>query len=134
MEQLWKSVGSCVLRLTPAAHDKLVSRSSHLPHVVAAQLVNLVLGPGHPAAQGSLCANGFRDTTRIASGSPEMWRDIALANRQNLSRALKSFAEGLQHFRQALEEGDAGAVSKFFEQARERRELWSKRAASPSPE
>ena len=122
VEQLWKSVGARLLRLTPEAHDDLVSRSSHLPHVVAAQLANLVLSPEHPKEQAMLCANGFRDTTRIASGSPEMWRDIALANRQNLSRALAAFTYGLQDFRRALKRGDAQAVTKFFEQARERRD------------
>jgi len=134
VEQLWKSVGSRLLRLTPEAHDDLVSRSSHLPHVVAAQLANLILSPGHSKEQGMLCANGFRDTTRIASGSPEMWRDIALANRKNLSRALEAFTDGLDDFRRALKRGDARAVTKFFEQARVRRELWSKGAGSPSPE
>lgn len=134
VEQLWKSVGARLLRLTPKAHDELVSRSSHLPHVVAAQLANLILSPEHPKEQGMLCANGFRDTTRIASGSPEMWRDIALANRQNLSRALEMFTDGLQDFRRALQTGDAQGIAKFFEQARDRRELWSKRAGSPSPE
>ena len=134
VEQLWKSVGSRLLRLAPEAHDELVSRSSHLPHVVAAQLVNLVLSPEHSREQGMLCANGFRDTTRIASGSPEMWRDIALANRKNLSRALETFTKGLQDFRRALKSGDAQAVARFFEQASERRNLWSKGAGSPSPE
>ena len=134
VEQLWKSVGSCPLRLTPAAHDRFVSRSSHLPHVVAAQLARLILSPEHPKVRGMLCANGFRDTTRIASSSPEMWRDIALANRQNLSRAIESFTQGLQDFRQVLQRADAKAVASFFEQARERRELWSQRANSPSPE
>jgi prephenate dehydrogenase len=134
VEQLWKSVGSRLLRIAPEAHDDLVSRSSHLPHVVAAQLSNLILSPTRPREQGMLCANGFRDTTRIASGSPEMWRDIALANRQNLSQALEAFTDGLLDFKRALKNGDAQAVAKFFEQARERRELWSKRAGSPSPE
>lgn len=134
VEQLWKSVGSGLLRLTPAAHDRFVSRSSHLPHVVAAQLARLILSPEHPKEQGMLCANGFRDTTRIASSSPEMWRDIALANRQNLSRAIESFTQGLQDFRRVLKRADAKAVASFFEQARERRELWSQRANSPSPE
>jgi len=85
LEQFWKSLGARTLRLDAAQHDLLVSRSSHLPHVVAAALVNLVLDPAHPQTQVGLCATGFRDTTRIASGSPEMWRDIALANRKNLS-------------------------------------------------
>ena len=134
VEQLWKAAGARVLKLTPKAHDDLVSRSSHLPHVVAAQLANLILSPEHPKEQGMLCANGFRDTTRIASGSPEMWRDIALANRQNLSRALDAFTDGLDDFRRALKCGDSRAVAKFFEQARERREQWSKRAGASSPE
>jgi len=134
VEQLWKAVGARVVRLTPEAHDRLVSRSSHLPHVVAAQLANLILSPNAPKEQGMLCANGFRDTTRIAASSPEMWRDIALANRRNLIGALDSFVAGLQEFRRALRSGDARAVSKFFEQARERREAWSKRAGSRSPE
>ena len=128
VEQLWKAVGCRLLRLTPEAHDALVSRSSHLPHVVAAQLANLILNPKYPAEQGMLCANGFRDTTRIAASSPEMWRDIALANRANLLRALAAFTAGLQGFKRALKRGDARAVSAFFEQARERREQWSKGA------
>jgi prephenate dehydrogenase len=134
VEALWKGVGSRVLRLSPQAHDDLVSRSSHLPHVVAAQLANFILAPEHPKEQGILCANGFRDTTRIASSSTEMWRDIALANRQNLSHALQTFAAGLQDFRRALQKRDGRAISKFFEQARERREQWARGARSPSPE
>jgi prephenate dehydrogenase len=97
-------------------------------------LAHLILSPKHPKEQGMLCANGFRDTTRIAAGSPEMWRDIALANRQNLSRALGTFTDRLQDFRRALKRGDAKAVATFFEQARERREQWSKGAGSPSAE
>jgi prephenate dehydrogenase len=63
-----------------------------------------------------------------------MWRDIALANRKNLSRALETFTDGLQDFRRALKSGDTKAVTKFFERARESRELWSKGAGSLSPE
>jgi prephenate dehydrogenase len=63
-----------------------------------------------------------------------MWRDIALANQQNLSRALEMFTNGLQDFRRMLKSGDARAIAKFFEQARDRRERWSKGAGSPSPE
>ena len=134
VEGLWKSVGARLLRLAPEAHDDLVSRSSHLPCVIAAQLASFVLSPEHPKAQGLLCANGFRDTTRIASGSTEMWRDIALTNRANLSRAVDTFVDGLREFQRALKRRDEQAITTFFAQARQRRDLWSASAGSPSPE
>jgi prephenate dehydrogenase len=134
VEQLWRAVGGRLLRLTPKVHDQLVSRSSHLPHVLAAQLANIVLNPVHPKQQALLCANGFRDTTRIASGSPEMWRDIAVANRDNLLRALRSFESELARFKAALRKGDSGAVSRFFQRAKRQRDSWSRKAGSASPE
>lgn len=134
VEGLWRAVGGRPLRLNPELHDDLVSRSSHLPHVVAAELANYVLSPAHPKQQALLCATGFRDTTRIASGSPEMWRDIALANARNLARVLGVFIEDLQEFKLALENGDQGAVEEFFEKAKQRRDAWSGAGASPSPE
>ncbi|MGI8965555.1 MAG: prephenate dehydrogenase [Limisphaerales bacterium] len=124
LENFWAALGAKVLKLTPAAHDDLVSRSSHLPHVVAAELANYILSPVHPKEQATLCANGFRDTTRIASGSPEMWRDIALANRKNLARVLGVFIEDLQEFQLALEKGDHKIVEEFFEKAKQRRDAW----------
>jgi prephenate dehydrogenase len=134
VEEFWRAVGGRPLRLTPELHDDLVGRSSHLPHVVAAELANYVLSPAHPKQQPMLCANGFRDTTRIASGSPEMWRDIALANRKNLARVLGVFVEDLQEFKLALENGDQKLVGEFFEKAKQRRDAWSGETASPSPE
>ncbi len=134
VEQLWKGVGSRVLRLTPEKHDALVSRSSHLPHVVAATLASFVLDPQWTKFQSALCANGFRDTTRIASGSPEMWRDIAVANRRNLGKALGAFIADLKKCQRTLGKADAEAVTKFFETAKERRDNWCARCASPSPE
>jgi prephenate dehydrogenase len=134
LEELWKSVGGVPLRLPPELHDELVSRSSHLPHVVAAELANYVLRPDHPREQPLLCANGFRDTTRIAGGSPEMWRDICLANGPHLSRALGAFIDNLQEFRRALEDRDAKAIETFFQQAKQRRDAWRAPADSHSPE
>src|SRR5262249_33833645 len=130
VEQLWKSVGSRVLRLEPALHDELVSRSSHLPHLVAAGLTNLVLHPKARPEQGLLCANGFRDTTRIASGSPEMWRDIALANQKGIGSALDSFIADLQRLRLDLKRGDRAAITRFLETAKRRRDDWSTQARS----
>jgi prephenate dehydrogenase len=132
VESFWKSLGARTLKLAPEQHDLLVSRSSHLPHVVAAVLANLVLAPAAPEFQSALCANGFRDTTRIASGSPEMWRDIALANRKNLSRSVDAFVSELHKFQRALKKSDAKAISKFLETAKARRDNWC--ACSTSPE
>lgn len=134
LEELWSSVGGLPIRLTPELHDDLVSRSSHLPHVVAAELANYVLSPALPKEQAQLCATGFRDTTRIASSSPEMWRDICQANAVNLSRVLGVFIEDLQEFRHALEAGDARAVEEFFRTAKQRRDTWSAQPVTPSPE
>jgi prephenate dehydrogenase len=134
VEALWRDVGARLLRTTPEAHDEFVSRSSHLPHLLAATLANLVLDPKLPKDQAVLCATGFRDTTRIASGSPEMWRDIALTNRKYLGRTLARFVADLGKFQAALKRGDARAIAKYFETAKLRRDNWCACGASPSPE
>ena len=77
-----------------------------------------------PNLRPRLCANGFRDTTRIASGSPEMWRDIALANRKNLAKSLDAFIAELQKFQPRLKKADAKAIATFFETAKQRRDNW----------
>jgi prephenate dehydrogenase len=134
IELLWEGVGGISLRLTPEVHDDLVSRSSHLPHVVAAELAHYVLSPAHPKEQARLCAGGFRDSTRIASGSPEMWRDICLANRRNLSRVLGVFIESLAEFQHTLDAGDAAGIEDFFRAAKERRDRWVEGLNDTSPE
>ena len=131
VEDFWAAIGGKPLRLAPDQHDSLVARSSHLPHVVAAELANYVLSPAHPKEQATLCATGFRDTTRIAAGSPEMWRDIALANRKHLARVLGVFIEDLQEFQLALERGDAKAMDEFFETAKHRRDQLFGNGGSP---
>jgi prephenate dehydrogenase len=134
IESFWQAVGAWPIRMSPEAHDDLVSRSSHLPHVVAAELANYILSPAHPKEQGLVCATGFRDTTRIASGSPEMWRDIALANRKNLCRVLGVFIEDLNEFQLSLERGDVQAIEEFFTKAKHRRDSWRPYAPASSPE
>lgn len=134
VEKFWQSLGARILRMDAAQHDLLVSRSSHLPHVAAAALVNLVLSPTGPKAQAGLCAAGFRDTTRIASGSPEMWRDISLANRKNIARSLDALEAELKQFKTALKRNDVRAVEKFFATAKQRRDNWCACGVSTSPE
>lgn len=131
LRSFWQNLGSKTLQLSAEEHDELVSRSSHLPHVIAASLANYVLSPLHPREQAVLCANGFRDMTRIASGSPEMWRDIVLANRDNLAQALSIFIEDLEDFRAALLSKDMKTLIDFFEKAKERRDQWRSQTISP---
>lgn len=134
LEKLWRSVGGRPVSMPAEIHDQLVSRSSHLPHVVAAALASYVLDPQHPAEQAMLCANGFRDATRIASGSVEMWRDICLANRGPLDDSLRVFLEELAQFRQALQQGDEAAIEAFLARAKTRRDQWQNQSGPSSPE
>jgi len=134
VEKFWKSLGARTLRLEAAQHDLAVSRSSHLPHVVAAALAGLVLDPRQPKAQATLCATGFRDTTRIASGSPEMWRDIVLANRKNVSQSMDAFMAELKQFQVALKKSDGAGVEQFFAMAKTRRDAWCAGSKSTSTE
>ncbi len=134
LEKFWKSLGARVLKLPPEQHDLFASRTSHLPHVIAATLANHVLNPVNPKMQSQLCATGFRDMTRIASGSPEMWRDIALLNRKKLAKSLDAFISELKKFQHALKCADAKAISIFFETAKMRRDDWCASSASTSSE
>jgi prephenate dehydrogenase len=134
VEKFWKALGARTLRLDAAQHDLVVSRSSHLPHVAAAALAGLVLDPRQPKAQAALCATGFRDTTRIASGSPEMWRDIVLANRKNVSQSIDALVAELKDFQSALKKSDGKGVEKFFASAKQKRDKWCTKGASASTE
>jgi prephenate dehydrogenase len=127
--QLWRALGARVFRLSPADHDRLVSRSSHLPYFTAAALAHVVLAPTQPAQLGELCAGGFRDTTRIASGSPEMWRDIARGNRKEIVRAMRELILALQRMRRLIAEGDAGSLEAWLREAKCRRDRWQAKAS-----
>jgi prephenate dehydrogenase len=130
----WRSVGMRTLSLPPVLHDDLVARCSHLPHLLAAALVDFVLDPAHPAEQALLCATGFRDTTRVASGSPEMWRDIALANHRQLSQTVSLYIDRLRRLQAAIDLEDGAALERFFLGAKTRRDHWHAQNAWLSPE
>ena len=124
IQALWEGVGGRVLQLTPEEHDVFVSRSSHLPHVLATELVHTVLGGNRPVNQRDLCATGFKSATRLASGSPEMWRDIALANRAALLEILGEFRDQLADFQQLLAAGDGSALLQRYVAAKQLRDDW----------
>ncbi len=124
LREFWTALGARLLETDPATHDELVARSSHLPHVAAAALVGVALGNADPDLTGAVCGPGFRDTTRVASGSPTMWRDIVLQNRGNVAAAIGDAIDRLEEVKKALDAGDAGALERFFAEAKELRDAW----------
>ncbi|HVV00705.1 MAG TPA: prephenate dehydrogenase/arogenate dehydrogenase family protein [Verrucomicrobiae bacterium] len=131
---LWRGVGGRVLQLSPGDHDSLVSRSSHLPHFVAAAVVRTVLTQGKPREQGEVCANGFRDVTRVASGSPEMWRDIGIANSARIGKALAAFIRDLRRLQRVIRAGDAPRLQKYLAEAKFLRDQWQSSLISTTME
>lgn len=119
---LWEAVGSHVVELEPALHDALVARTSHVPHIAAAALAVVVGRAGSESKP--LIGAGFRDTTRIAGGRPEIWRDICLTNGPAIEAALAELEPLLAEVRAAVRDKDEEALMAFFEEGRRmRREL-----------
>lgn len=112
---LWRALGAEVVDVDPALHDILLARTSHVPHVLAAAAAALAVGRGDVR---KLVGNGFRDSTRIAAGRPEVWRDICLTNREAILEGLGELGVSLDAFRAALEAEDGLAVQAFFEAGR----------------
>jgi len=114
-EALWKTVGGRVSQLSPADHDKAAAATSHAPHIAAAALVALVAD--EPEAFRALCASGFRDTTRVASGSPELWSAILAANAGETAAALQRLEKILANYRQAIASGSRDKVASMLQDA-----------------
>jgi len=123
VEALWRATGARIERMTPAAHDAILARASHLPQIVssalAASLADETIEGKWAAGFG---AGGLRDTTRIAASSPEMWRDICLTNREAVAAALKLYAQVFTYFADAVVDGDEQRLMQLFEQGRAMRE------------
>ncbi len=95
--------------MSPEDHDRALALTSHLPHVVASALAGIL-----PPEMSGLAASGFRDTTRIAAGSPGLWTAILETNRAGLLAALERFEERLQWFRSALKDNDAATLERLL--------------------
>ncbi|HEX6971432.1 MAG TPA: prephenate dehydrogenase [Limnochordia bacterium] len=119
---LVRHIGADPLVLDPERHDRIVAAVSHLPHLVAAALVQTVVQASlEEPITLNLAAGGFRDTTRIASGPPDVWRDICLSNAGALLAALDRFQESLAAFKEAIAAGRAGELERLLSAAREGR-------------
>jgi prephenate dehydrogenase len=106
--ELWEALGARVTSLDPETHDRTVAAISHLPHLIACALVDGA-GRVEPASL-ELAARGFRDTTRIAAGDPDMWTEIFLANRDALTAGVAAFREALADLQNVIDAGRADAL------------------------
>jgi prephenate dehydrogenase len=134
VEAFWTACGARVERLDPARHDRILAAVSHLPHLLAFAFVAELAGRKDSAEYLSNAGSGFRDFTRIAGSSPEMWRDIALANREALLTELTYYRDALDALALSIEHGDRAALDTMLARAAETRRRWGETAAGvPAP-
>jgi len=117
---IWTAFGSTVKRINPDEHDRIYAAVSHLPHLLAYEIVNTVadMDSSYLAFSGQ----GFKDTTRIALSSPELWKDICLLNRENLLESIEILKRNLDRASRYLRASDSEALKEDFRKARTLRE------------
>ena len=121
IESLWESVGSRVCRMGAEEHDRILARSSHLPHMAAAALA-AAIGRDDANHVGAFCGTGFYDSTRLAAGSVEMWKDILMTNAGAVAEELRAFNLEIERVYNDLQAGRFAEVAAFLERARFARE------------
>lgn len=113
LEQFWRSLEARVVRMSPVDHDRALAATSHLPHLVAAALAAATAAGDLP-----LTASGWADTTRIASGDPELWAHIFLSNQANVLAALGQYRKTLDDLQKSLELGDEQQLIQLLTEAK----------------
>ena len=122
--QVWQALGSRVLELSPEAHDASFAAVSHLPHLAAFALVNAVARQPHGAQHLSMAGPGFRDFSRIAASDPNVWRDILLANRNEVLHQCALLRETLHELETAMQSADADRLHALIGEASQTRSRW----------
>lgn len=121
---LWETTGATVVSMPAATHDAVFAAVSHLPHMLAFAMVHELASRPNAKTLFEHAASGFRDFTRIASSSPEMWRDIAMNNRESLLREFDAFLARAHAMRELVAASDADALQAFMRVAEEARGYW----------
>ena len=127
--EVWTALGCHVMQMSPQAHDAAYAAVSHLPHLIAFAMINGIKSQEHGKDYLALAGPGFRDFTRIAASDPQMWRDILLANRDELLAQSKIFQQSLQSLEELISSGSGDALQSRIGQASETRANW--RISSP---
>ena len=121
---LWTALGCTVAQMSPQSHDAAYAAVSHLPHLIAFALMNSISGQAQGAEYLSLAGPGFRDFSRIAASDPEMWRDILIANREELLAQSKIFQQTLQSLEKLINAGGEAALLQQLDKASSTRANW----------
>jgi prephenate dehydrogenase len=124
VHEAWTACGAHTCQMSAALHDRVLAAVSHLPHLLAFALVEDLAGRADAEEFFRLAGTGFRDFTRIAGSSPEIWRDVCLSNRAALVSELESYQEQLGTLRNLLLAGDGAALEALFARARHGRSAW----------
>lgn len=125
VQHAWQQVGAHIELMDVAYHDEVLAATSHLPHLLAYSLVDTLSDNDDSNDIFQYAAGGFRDFTRIAASSPDMWRDIFLTNREQLLQTLGDFQEGVQRLRHAIEDRDATYMMDVMSRAKSARDYFS---------
>jgi prephenate dehydrogenase len=130
---VWSAIGAQVLKMTPENHDSAFAAVSHLPHLLAFAYFSSVVN--QPAGKDflSLAGPGFRDFTRIAASNPEMWRDILVANREEVLKQSQRFRHALDALELVMRDGNADALEDLIRGAAEGRSGWQMGAPRTPP-
>jgi len=127
VQAAWQACGANIHQLTHGEHDQVFAAVSHLPHLLSFALAHDLAQRDNRELLLSFAASGFRDSTRLAASSPEMWRDICLANREALLKELQIYIAELNQMSTALAAGDAAQLEQTFRTARELRAGWTEK-------
>ncbi len=117
----WEAAGASVSSMTPELHDEVFASVSHLPHVLAFALVDMIAKEENAAVKLGMAGAGFRDFTRIASSSPVMWRDICMTNGPAIAEELRRYRRSLDALQEAIDKADAASLEACFENAMKNR-------------
>ena len=126
VRELWQTTGANVTEMTAQVHDQIFAAVSHLPHLLAFALVNDLANRPNAKQLFDFAASGFRDFTRIAGSSPEMWRDISLANKTALLSELEAYQAEISALQNLLKNEDSQGLKAMFEHASQARQAWQK--------
>jgi prephenate dehydrogenase len=121
---VWTALGCNVLKMSPQSHDAAYAAVSHLPHLIAFALINSISGQAQGKDYMSLAGPGFRDFTRIAASDPKMWRDILVANKEELLEQSRIFQNTLQDLEKLIGAADGDALEERIDQASHTRANW----------